>query len=315
MNGKAAEELFDRAFALYERGAYAEADALLRQEGGAYPDHEARILFWRMCLTTLAGQPEEAIRVFEQALASGHWYGERMLRADPDLAALQGRDDFERLVEECIARQAAAQAATQPYMPVLRPAAQFDAPYPALLALHANASSAGESARYWQPATGWGWLVALPQSTQVAASGMFNWSDREQALADLTGYYHSLLESHPVDQGCIVLGGMSLGAATAIRALLTGRVRARGFIAVVPAFGSADSWEPLITEAADSGLCGVMLLGEQDRYHYDSAVRVHEMMRAHGLDVRVTTYPDLSHRFPPGFEPVLQSALAFVTGG
>ncbi len=314
MAGKlTADDLFAQSYDLYERKAYAEANALLKREGGAFPEDEARILFWRMCLTTLMGQPEEAIRLFDRALESGYWYGERELRADPDLEALQGREDFERLVAESLTRQAAAQTTAQPYMPVLEPAPDNGgAPYPALLALHANSSSADDSARYWQPATGWGWLVALPQSTQVAGTGMFSWSDRERAIADLTGYYRTVLESCPVDRDRIVLGGMSLGAATAVRALLSGAVRARGFIAVVPAFGSADKWEALIAQAAVPELRGVILVGERDAYHYKNAVAVHTLMQAHRLDVRLEAYPDLTHRFPPDFEPVLREALEFV---
>lgn len=315
MGGKlTADELFIQAYDLYERRVYAEANALLKREGGAFPEHEPRILFWRMCLTTLMGQPDEAIRLFDRALESGYWYGDRQLRADPDLEALQGRSDFERLAGESLARQAAAQAAAQPYMPVLEPSPQSAAPYPALLALHANSSSAGDSLRYWQPATGWGWLVAVPQSTQVAGSDMYSWSDREKAIADLTRYYQSLLESCSVDRDRVVLGGMSLGAATAVRALLTGTVRGRGFIAVVPAFGSPDNWEEIIAQRAERDLRGVMLLGERDVHHYENAVAVHRMMGAHGLDVRLKVYPDLTHRFPPDFEPVLREALEFVAG-
>src|SRR5213594_3506800 len=60
---------------------------------------------WRRCAPGRVGRPELGIRLIEEALDKGFFYGERTMRDSPSWEPLQGTPEFERLVEICKARQ------------------------------------------------------------------------------------------------------------------------------------------------------------------------------------------------------------------
>jgi hypothetical protein len=101
-----------------------------------------------------------------------------LFRQDADLQPLQGMPEFEQRLEVCRQRQAAAQAAAQPFLVVLQPGrlAPPAAGYPLLLALHGNNQNARAALDSWRPAVAEGWLVALLQSSQVGGTDAYVWT-------------------------------------------------------------------------------------------------------------------------------------------
>lgn len=95
------------------------------------------------------------------------------MRGDPDLKVLQGDPQFEALVSVC--RQRHAQAETSARRELLRLRPGTDPPWPLLMALHGAGGDAEEFSPHWQRATAEGWLVGIPQSSQMIAPGRFGW--------------------------------------------------------------------------------------------------------------------------------------------
>jgi dienelactone hydrolase len=308
-----ANELFQVALQLHQSKDYARADKLLQREGGHFPEAGARIYFWRMCVNALAGKGDQAIRLFDEAIAAGYWYSERMLREDPDLASLQGNPGYDRLVRASQELKAIAQNEAQPYMTVLSPE-RGEVP-PALLALHGNNSSSACSEEHWRPAVAQGWLLALPQSTQVGPFNDFVWDDFEWAEREIREYYTSLPAQHQFDRKRVVVGGFSMGGGLAARLALTNAIDACGFIVGAPYLRNLEVSEAQIRASVERGLRGYMIIGEADTVCYPDVLKFHEMLSDYNMPCELRTYPGLGHDFPPDFEQVLPNALSFVESG
>src|SRR5919204_212614 len=81
---------------------------------------------------------------------------------------------------------------------------------------------------------------------------------------------------HAINPGRVVIAGFSLGGETALRAVLSGAVPARGFILLGPGGPTIDTpeeWLPLIEEGSDRKLRGYVLLGEEDAGVPQDAIR------------------------------------------
>ncbi len=157
-------------FDLYHNHAYAEMLTLLENNADVFPpEAQPRYCEWKMCAAALNGNTSLALTLFQEALDKGFWYGDYSLHHDPDLKALHGLPEYERLVTLSLARQSEAQANAKPDLIVTPPPANTPTPYPWLMALHGNMSNprVHAFADPWQPAVSHGWLLALPQSGQI----------------------------------------------------------------------------------------------------------------------------------------------------
>ncbi len=134
------DELYTEALRLHQSGQWAQAYDLLTSEGERFtdPGEENMILYLRSCTTARAGNPEQAIALIQQAFDKGYWYGETIMRDSPSYATLQGRPEFERLVELGKARH--AEASGTPQLLVAEPGGgrNCEQPYPTLVVLHGN---------------------------------------------------------------------------------------------------------------------------------------------------------------------------------
>lgn len=307
-----ADELFQEALQLHQSKEYTQADELLQREGRHFPEASARIYFWRMCMTALMGDADRSIQLLYEAITAGYWYTERMLREDQDLASLQGNPGYERLVKANRELQVAAQSKAQPHMAILTP--EQDRMPPALLALHGNNSDAARSEEHWRPAVAQGWLLALPQSTQVSPFTGFVWDDFDWAGREAQEYYASLAAQHQLDPKRVVVGGFSMGGRLAAWLALTNTIDAYGFIIMAPNLHDLEVSEQQVRASAGRGMRGYLLIGEADTLCYPEAIKFHEMLSACNMPCELRTYPGLGHDFPPDFEQVLPKALSFVTG-
>jgi predicted esterase len=297
---------------LCSAGEYAAAYQLATREAGRFPESaQSTIYNWRFCTACLMGDPALALRLIEQALDAGYWYGEADLRQDSDLAALQGMPEFERLIAIAGRRRDAALAQATPERKILEPANNA-APYPLLLALHGNNSNIAGSERYWRSAAEQGWLVALPQSSQVMSAEHYGWNDRDWAVREITQHVAAVREQYPIDPARVVVAGFSMGGGLAAWLALSGALAVRGFIGVGPFLANVESVLPLLEAPRERPLRGYLVASQRDAYCYSVAQKLAELLPPYGIACELELHPDLGHDFPPEFERSLIKGLGFI---
>jgi predicted esterase len=318
MNDLTFSDLERQLHQLYQNSEYAQALDLVAREASRFPTEAWRVAYWRICLASLLGEVALALQLLEEALAAGLWYAEAQLREDTDLQSLQGLAEFERLVEVCRDRHGEAQARAVPALITLQPEGGCQAglqPCPLLLALHGNNKTAEGSVGFWRSAVYNGWLLALPQSSQVRGPDAYVWNDRDWAVREIQEHVATLCEQYAVDSERVVVAGFSLGGELAIWLAMSGTIEARGFIAVGPGgpyMREPDKWVPLIEASQGRGLRGYMVVGEQDISCYEGTQALAAMLRSRDIPCELEVHPNLGHDFPPEFQQSLTRGLEFI---
>jgi predicted esterase len=294
-------------FRLCESGAYAEARDLVRRGAALFPN---RHLYYNWLLCAATGMSAaDGLQELSEAIASGYWFDEAVLREDPDLQPLQGLPEFERLIAIGSERRAAAEAQAVPELLTLLPDARE--PYPLLVALHGAANSIAASVDLWRPAVRQGWLLAVPQSSQVFEPGQYTWGDRDRAAREVQGHVAALRGGYPIDEGRLVVGGFSMGGGLAIELTASGAVPARGFMVVGPFLPDIERLGTLLAERQGPAPRGYIVVGERD-HGIETIERIIEVLQAHSVPLEVERHRDLDHRFPIDFDRSLTRALEFI---
>lgn len=306
-------QLFDRAFRLYRQGAYAEASALLTREGARFPESDPRIQFWRACMASRMGETRQALSILQAAVDAGYWYSEQQLRRDDDLEPLWNLPEYNGLVDVCLERFAAAQAEAKPELVIVKPESGAG-PWPLLIALHGNSSSAQASTEYWLPAVSAGWLVALPQSSLIGGPDAFVWNDWDLAEQEVAAHFQALQEQYEIDEERVVLGGFSMGAGLVVWLTLKGTPRARGFVAVAPYIPEENNVVSLLTDREAQSRRGFVIIGDKDKGCCTIAHTLTTTLRENGNQIELREYADLYHEYPADFEHVLPRALEHIVG-
>jgi predicted esterase len=300
-----AEEMFK----LYTAGRYTEALTATERLAAGFPEQAAFTDFWRICLLSISGDATGALTAMQKSLAKGMWWSEKDLRDETDLAPLQGDPQFERMTALCKERHTAAQANAKAELILLGP--EGKGPHPLLIALHGRGSRPDQDLDHWEPAIAQGWLLALPQSSQLSSPDRYVWDDLQKAVAEIVGHFESLVKRHDVDADRVILGGFSQGAALAIQMALRNDLSVRGFLSVAPGRLAAEQLEAFAESAAKRGLRGCLIVGGHDP-RYEVFKGTHNVLLKHGLPCMLEDHPDIGHEFPPDFAKSLEKALAFL---
>lgn len=295
------KQLRTQVFEMYGRGAYEEALALIEEKWEAFPDFESDLFFWRACLAGRLGDGAGAIDALRQAAERGHWYHERMLR-DPDLDLIRSSEELAELQRLFQERYERAQAEARPRREVWEPHGSLQG---LLVALHGAGGSILTEGHYWRSAVDLGWRVAALQSSQVMGPGRYHWQDADKATEELQQHLAAIGEAL-----LTVLAGFSMGAGVAIRAVLSGTVPARGFLAVAPSI-RMEQMTPLIA-AAPRDLRGYIVVGTEDGWSYGPATQLAAALRGAGLECSVEKVEGLDHDYPADFAASLERGLAFL---
>lgn len=332
MSALSKESVQQQIFALYLEKRYADALAMLDREGGHFPEMAQRVYFWRMCFQSLLDRPDDALDTFQGALDEGLWFAEDELRIETDLASLRALPRFKELATISKTRQVAAQAKCGPALLTLLPPAQAKAtqPYPLLVALHGNNSNAAKSEAFWRPAIECGWLVALPQSSQLSTQGLeaaYRWDNFGISIRETRAHDAGLRRAFDIDPQRTVVGGFSMGGRLAVWLALSQAIPARGLVAVGPYLAGGppdqeaplpyplDAWLPEIDAAKGRGIRAFLIIGDKDEGCYADTVKLADMLKARGVPCELKVYRGMAHVFPPDFPQVLVEALGFVTKG
>jgi len=296
---------------LYQQGAYSQALQRIERSIQEFPDYESQILNWQIDLLALSQDIEAAIHVFQQAIEKGYWYPVETLDNDEDLAALKGHPEFDRLAAICNERHSQAVLTAQAERFLLKPHPGAPSPYPLLMAFHGRNASAQTSASYWQSLADKGWLVALPQSSQIIGQGSFCWDNRERGILEAQGHFEALLDSYPIDRERVILGGFSQGGGLAIWISIRRLLPATGFIAVSPFIAGIGQVRAQTPEYPAGELRGYLLTGDQDQYQ-ELFAEIELLLQANNVKYGRERRADLGHDFPVDFDTSLETALRFI---
>jgi len=286
-------EIGPKVFGLHADGKYQEAlDVVAAAYGSIEPDDRPSAWYWMICLTSRIGDLERAETMLETALGRGWWFGDEMLRADADVAPMQGRERWEALVLQSL--RLAAQDAVVPAD--AERAAATSPSVGAVVALHARWGRAPHTRDTWLPATALGYDVVAPTSSQRTSHDRGVWDDLDRAALDVTTQSGSLA-------GRIVVTGRSQGAGVALRLATEGAIRAAAAILVAPAL---PTWGPT---PGDVTIPVYFVLGEEDDARFvDPAA---EFAATASVPVHIETIAGMGHLYPHGFGDVIGRALAW----
>ena len=297
-----AENDVDRAVTILKshRGKFAQAAGLMYLA-------EAQLL-------ASAGRGEAALGPLEDALAAGCRYKKEWLTGNAALAPLAELPGFADFVARANARYETAAAEAKPHLTFAVPDTLPDAfGYPLLMVLHGNNGNAKLAAPRWMPMADKGWVVAVPQSTEIGMSpDSYTWNDREGTATQLDLQFDRVKRATEIDTSRIVLAGFSMGATQALALALTKRFTVRGVVPVAPWLPNIDEFGALVEGGAGKMLRAYVVIGSADP-SLAGATALVDVFRRHDIKAQLDVREGLGHEYPEDMETTLDTALAFAT--
>lgn len=316
MNCKPArfEELRGRMFRLYREGRYKEALEVVEEVARVAPEREGLTAFWTACLLCRLGDLERALHTLEEAHAHGRWWGKEILMGDPDLEPLRDLPAFQNLVAQCERQKRMVREQAKPeLLSFVPPGFQPGEPHPLSLAFHGRFGSAEKCLESLSSVVDAGFVLCALQGTQAVGENMYVWDDIELAKREARWAYDRMEQDFELDRKRLFLGGFSQGASLAMELAVTGVLPVGGFAAVFPATWRTETWASQIVQAAQRGLRGWILIGQEDP-RFGAIQGLHQGLRKAGLNCLFEAVPQLGHELPPDFPERLRRALAFLAG-
>ncbi|NDJ75439.1 MAG: hypothetical protein GYB65_04195 [Chloroflexi bacterium] len=312
------DEMSQHIYRLYVQGEYAEALAVITREAPRFPERIQDIRHLRACLLAVQGQGDEALGHLREAIEDGHWFSETVW-ADTDFDSIREHPEFARLKAISGERRQGIQAQVRPELLTVMPG-DTD-PAPLLVALHGNGSNVRWHKAHWSPAARMGWLVAMPQSTQLSSLDSegqlaFVWNNEDTNVRELQQHLAAVEGGYAPDRARAVWGGFSRGAELALTVALAGDFSMQGVVAVCPGgprMRTPESWEPLIAQGQGRDLRVAMVMGGQDTF-VPGTEKLVTMLREAGIPVELAVYPEMGHDYPADFARRLPDLLTFALG-
>jgi dienelactone hydrolase len=304
--------VFSTVHQLYRAGQFQQAFDLLSGVEGKSPEQNWQKYFGLLGMAARLDKPDLAEDILRKALDAGYFFTERTLRNDGDLRALQGRAEFEKLIARDVELLAVAQQTAAPGLTLLEAVDVHITQVPLLMTLHGNNSNVERIQGYWNSLSDEGWLVALPQSSQLAGNGVFCWNDQPLAKKELLNHYTAITNKISVDESKTIITGFSMGGRTAINAALQQYFPIHGFLAVAPFIRDLAEMERSLASIPAQPLRGYFLLGQDDEGCTPNALSLHRLLNNHGIACEVELFPHTGHDFPDDYRAAIGRGLQFI---
>ncbi len=297
------DEFENQLFALFEEGSFQEGLDLIGSHSAEFPDQRQQLAYYQACLANSAGDSELALNTLSDAVDAGYWFSPGMLQNSVALQSLQGRVRFDQIMTTSTARMIDALAESMPSRVVFEPANDAQLPTPLLIVLHDQQSSAKLEAEQWAHLAEAGWLVVVPQSSQIEGPERYGWRDQVVAQEEIVALVAEISAEYPVDSDRIVLAGFAAGASCALDLVLSDSVATAGFI------GIATNIDPARAKNSQSSAL-FFAVGDKNVQLAATQAAVDAWQQA-GSRCHVYQY-DGGAIYPSDMESVLNAAVAFL---
>lgn len=284
-------------FALYGKGRFDEALALLNGAQDAHPDEDGTVTFWRACLLGVSGRPEQALETLNTGVERGLWWAPQLL-ADSDLDSVRTLPGWAVLIERCQAASDAFSFAL-PSEPMMRPA-EIGRSSGTVVTFHGAGAVPKHHADLWRDATPGSWDVVAPSGTVPFSVNERAWPyDHPNAvvLEQLDG----LDLAEPV-----VLAGFSQGSGVAAWLGWKGLLDTTGLLLMAHTIRSV-RWDP----KTDRRLPTYIMIGDED-WGLQAALDLHQTLEEHVVPTHLDVRAGLGHQNPDDFEKTVARALDWI---
>lgn len=299
------QDLANEVARLYSEGKYTEALEAVEQNADRFPVQAARTTYWRMCLLSMSGRPNDMISLFRQGLDSGLWWAEEQFAIETDFDPVRELPEFKQLVAESNRKCIEMQDQVKPDRTLLLPD-DTSGELPFLIALHGRNGNKEHNLEFWDVARRRGWLVLLPQSRQALFEGAYCWDNREQGVRDILYHVEEVTGTYKVDPKRIVIGGFSQGSGMGIYTALHENTGAHGFI------GVASWWQnPADFAGERNAVRGYFVTGEKD-HTLERCREMQNVLKQNEIPFTEEVHADLGHAFPADFERAFDQAIDFI---
>lgn len=312
------DALQSHLLALFQAEDYEAVRQLAADQISSFPEQFHILAYWQIIAATRQKEFPAALQVIRGLLERGFWYGENILLNSPSLQPLQDLPEFISLVEASRALRAQSEKESFPLI-ILRQQGRCQKdgpPCPLMIALHTNGGTVRDSLDFWKPAAAEGWITAAPQSSQAMWKGAYVWDDHNLAANDIQRHFAALTRQYAIDEQRLILAGHSLGGETAIWLALSGEIPVQGFIAFGPAGQLTEdpqAWQELFQIAAQRGLRGYIIFGEEDESIPQENIRLLvDLLNEAGIPTDLEAVPLAGHDYDPTYEDSLLRALEFI---
>ncbi|MBE7148808.1 alpha/beta hydrolase [Bacillus mycoides] len=269
--------------------------------------NEAQIYNFKYALASAAGLEEEALHLMKKAIIeNGFWYGSEYLISDDDLKPLHKFEEFHRMVQLCKEREELAKKSEQ-----------ADVKYKyskqtenLLIPLHGDQENIQIIEPYWNSVMEQGFMLALPQSSQIQFSDGYVWDNIERGREELKGHYNKIKVNKPFEN--IIIGGFSAGARVALHSMLQGEIEVNGFIFVAPWLPEMEEWEEMIGILHDKSIKGYIICGDQDEDCFEGTQQFVKLLKDKNIEHKYKVVPNLNHDYPHNFDELLKEAIEYI---
>ncbi len=300
-------ELLKELLGLFEKKKYDEIHTLLKKAETEFPEKLDNISFWKACVYSTQGRPDEAITSLYEALEKGFWWNPNALTSDPDLNTLQDLEEFKSIVKKCEVMIENQKLTSKPQLSVYgNQHAEIG-----IFSLHWRGSTVAEFSQYWAGNDLFKhYLFGFPQSSQVFGYNAYSWDDQKLALEEIVQAYRDFMIKYNPKQ--VILSGASQGGRLSIELGLSDVLPdMKGFIAVIPAIQDVAAIEKLIKENGKTNMRGCIITGDQDPF-YKKTLELKSLFEENGIACKWIVNEGLGHFFPDDFTRILPEAIDYI---
>lgn len=185
--------------------------------------------------------------------------------------------------------------------------------YPLFIALHGDPGNINEFSEYWKPNVFLkkNFIFVYVQSSQLYHHNGFTWTTNPIiSRNDIKECYNLILQKYSIDEKCIIIGGFSGGAITALDITFANVIPVKGFIAIGPDLPESFSNEN-VKLAAKRGTRGIFMEGEVliPQEEQEKMIKAFEEI---SLPYEFYVNKGIGHAIPHDLDDKLNRSLSFI---